>query len=279
MKERPRRGMARLCVLLGLASVARASVQKTTISLQAESACGGELKAEAFYKMDADVSHPLVVFAHGQGVTPDTYSALLTYLASYDFVVLAPTPEKAGGGWCEHFNQDVQAVVTWAHANRKNSSLPVLTAVDWSASIGLMGHSMGGLAALYAATWSSPVPIGSVAVFSPKSDGFGRPSLSMPVWFCAGQNDTVAKPWEVEWLYGLTQDGVARWYTELAGQTHVSYLGNGWLYGYIASFLDCQLRPKTSQLCGAFYGSGMHVCNDNHLAMSSCKHANTNTHQ
>jgi dienelactone hydrolase len=99
--------------------------------------------------------HPLVVFAHGFDVTPETYAPLLHYWAGAGFVVAAPvfprtSPHAPGGpDEADVVNQpaDVSFVISRLLALRAGPRRPPYGLVD-AARIAVAGHSDGGETAL-----------------------------------------------------------------------------------------------------------------------------------
>lgn len=127
---------------------------------------------------DSERRYPLVAFAHGMAVGPDMYFKMLSQLSSHGFVVIAQTAGQTGRAgcdiiWCEDEYKDVETAIRVAYERR---SEPLLSRIDWELPVSLMGHSMGGLAVLIAATRRPPAlaavgvsdrTYGAVVAFSP----------------------------------------------------------------------------------------------------------------
>src|SRR5579871_5760067 len=103
-------------------------------------------------------AHPLIVFSHGNGGTPNASSQLLKHLASYGFVVAAPQHDDCKGACSDTFNlaneamlrrQDVETVVD-SLLTLSSSQDPQLAGLVDPSRIGLVGWSFGGATALRA---------------------------------------------------------------------------------------------------------------------------------
>lgn len=123
---------------------------------------------------------PLLAFAHGMAVGPDLYYRMLTSLSARGFLIVAPTAGHTGQPgcdvvWCEEEYADLQQAIAIAYERRLE--LP-FSRIDWSLRVGLVGHSMGGLAALTAATRppppGSPYSYGAAVAFSASAPANSR---------------------------------------------------------------------------------------------------------
>lgn len=127
-----------------------------------------------YYPANASATEkfPLISYAHGMlsgafgpieylGVL---YRTLFPQLASYGFIVAAPAgcnmgcndrvnapytdcaglPPVSPDGWASYYGEQLKTV-DWAQ-NQSKKLDPIFTAVDWSAGVGISGHSMGGQA-------------------------------------------------------------------------------------------------------------------------------------
>jgi len=108
------------------------------------------IPTQVWYPADRAGPYPLVVFAHGFGVTPDFYWALLPRLASAGYVVAAPTLPLLSGipagptdsdDWDEKFT-DLQFVTTQV-LDRSAGGDPVLGGQVDADRIAVVGHSDG----------------------------------------------------------------------------------------------------------------------------------------
>jgi dienelactone hydrolase len=126
-------------------------------------------KLHVFYAVpNGTMRFPLISYAHGAagGGTIDIigYSALFTQIASYGYVIAAPAscndgckdtknrpytdcaglPQIASAGWNSWYGEQLKTIV-WAK-NQSTAAEPIFSTVDWSAGVGVAGHSMGGQA-------------------------------------------------------------------------------------------------------------------------------------
>jgi len=149
---------------------------------------------------------PLVVFAHGYDVTPDTYRHLLHAWAQAGFIVAAPAfPLEAAGGPLDENDlanepADIGAVITALVARSAAGSGPLAHAIDPN-RIAVAGHSDGAVAALAAAFGRSDGRIGPViAMAGAASAGVPHPDPRHPLLVVQGLADTTDPPvnsWQV----------------------------------------------------------------------------------
>jgi fermentation-respiration switch protein FrsA (DUF1100 family) len=178
---------------------------------------------------------PLVVFAHGYNVTPDTYHHLLHAWAAAGFVVAAPAfPLEARGGPLDendlaHEPADISMVINAVLARTAAASGPLSDLIDAS-HIAVAGHSDGAEAAL---------PVG----FSPRADQRVGPIISMaaegvlggphpdgrhPLLVIQGTQDTIVPPNRSDKIYA--EAGTPRYYLRLLGAGHLPPIAddNSW---------------------------------------------------
>jgi alpha-beta hydrolase superfamily lysophospholipase len=136
--------------------------------------------------------YPLIVFAHGLGSTPSTYSVLLEDWASAGYVVAAPTfpltSSSAPGGpdLSDYVNQpaDMSFVISSVLRMSSSSNGPLAGLVD-PQRIGAAGHSLGGVTmlGLVADSCCHDRRVDAAVVMSGDAIGFptGRPDYSYGV--------------------------------------------------------------------------------------------------
>jgi dienelactone hydrolase len=143
---------------------------------------------------------PMVVFAHGYDVTPDTYRHLLHSWAMAGFVVVAPEfpLETAGGPLDENdlMNEpaDISAVIS-AVLSRSATGSGVLSHLVDPGRIAVAGHSDGAVAALGSAFGQRDPRIGPViAMAGAPSAGIPHPDARHPLLVVQGTADDIDQP-------------------------------------------------------------------------------------
>ncbi|MET8153177.1 alpha/beta hydrolase family protein [Actinoplanes sp. NPDC049668] len=137
----------------------------------------------------------VVVFGHGflQGVAK--YTSTLKHLASWGYIVAAPTTQ--GGLSANHsaFADDLNATLTWFVAQDTTAGSRFAGHVD-PAALGLSGHSMGGGASVLAAARNPRVgAVGNLAAAETNpSAATAAASLRTPAMLVSGDRDTIAPP-------------------------------------------------------------------------------------
>jgi hypothetical protein len=90
---------------------------------------------------------PIITWGNGTCAQPDGYGALLRYISSYGFVVVAANSRQVGSGT----PQPMLHALDFAIAANKDSTSPYYGKLD-TTKIGAMGHSQGGSATVTAAS-------------------------------------------------------------------------------------------------------------------------------
>jgi dienelactone hydrolase len=165
---------------------------------------GGSFAATVFYPASApggagaplDTSgapYPAVVFGHGYLANPGMYAVTLSRLATEGFVVIAPRTRRMLLPDHSQFADDMSASLTWLVGESKRTDSLFSGAIRPDA-FGAAGHSMGGGAALLAA--SRDPRIVAVSTFAAADT---RPSsldvvdrIGGAVQFIAGSDDAIA---------------------------------------------------------------------------------------
>jgi chlorophyllase len=98
--------------------------------------------------LDRGLPAPVVIFNHGFGARNDQYAELLSYLATWGFVVVAPQWDAGIGSTRTHAElaSDLRQAIDWVEGG--GLTLPYALDTDL---IGVVGHSRGGKQALLAA--------------------------------------------------------------------------------------------------------------------------------
>ena len=199
--------------------------------------------------------YPLIVFAHGYNVDPNTYRALLASWAGAGYVVAAPffpdtslpavAAQQGADTESDIFNQpgDVAFVVSQVAAAAAGGSASThaayLAGLVNTAQLILAGQSDGGdtVAALmydkvYAATRASmpvkPIAVGifSGAEMSREADAFSAPPGGPPVLVVQSLTDACNYPANSSQLYNMLPG--PKWFLAIDNSTHLGpYVGLG----------------------------------------------------
>ncbi|MGK5442281.1 alpha/beta hydrolase family protein [Micromonospora sp. URMC 105] len=165
------------------------------------SAAGRSFSARIYYPATAAGSgqpvaagrFPAVAFGHGFFQSVSKYYSTLGHLASWGFIVLAPTSQGGLSPSHSAFADDLNAALTWAVAQDTTAGSRFAGHVRTD-KLGLSGHSMGGGASLLAAARNPKV--GAVANLAAAetnpSAKAAAATLTIPVRLIAGERDTIA---------------------------------------------------------------------------------------
>jgi len=189
--------------------------------------------------------YPGVSFGHGFLQPVDSYRSTLAHLATWGYLVIAPTTQ--GGFLPSHaaFGTDLQHALTWFEEQQILASSPYFGALD-TAAFALSGHSMGGGAAILAAA-SDP----RVRVLLPLAPAETNPSAisalastAVPVRLLVGDQDTIVP----------TANHGAPMYAAAPGPRQLVALVGGWHCGFVDTVVfgglgcDSGSLSRTAQL-------------------------------
>ncbi|MEU7282121.1 alpha/beta hydrolase [Streptomyces sp. NPDC045431] len=137
--------------------------------------------------------HPGLAFGHGFLQNISTYESTLRHYASWGFITVAP--KSQGGLSPSHsgFADDLNAALAWLTTQNATTGSRFAGAVDTS-RYALAGHSMGGGAALLAASRNPAVKsVSTLAAAETKPSAVtASAALSVPVQYVGGSKDTIA---------------------------------------------------------------------------------------
>ncbi|RZU53564.1 putative dienelactone hydrolase [Krasilnikovia cinnamomea] len=143
----------------------------------------------------ADGAFGVVAFGHGFLQSVGRYASTLSHLASWGFVVAAPTSQ--GGLAPDHsaFADDLNATLTWFVDQGTTPGSRFANHVD-PAALALSGHSMGGGASVLAAVRNRNVrTVANLAAAETNpSAKTAAANLPMAAMLVAGDHDTIAPP-------------------------------------------------------------------------------------
>lgn len=182
-------------------------------------------------------------FGHGVGsggaLFSSQYTSLLTTLASFGFVVVAP--RSCPNEFCPKFYRDLLSVIITSHT--KPDLHPGLQNANFS-SIGILGHNMGGYMA-GSAVASLFLPIrayiglhGSPMVLAD--------SITIPIMYTSGGDDVIESPSVTKQSFQAAKNAHPRIFAELSDATHFEPVtpGNMRLNFYAAQFMLCHVSGQ-----------------------------------
>lgn len=165
------------------------------------SAAGRSYSARVWYPATAagtDVpvapgAHPAIAFGHGFFQDVGKYATTLRHWSGWGFITVAP--KSQGGLFPSHtaFADDLNAALTWLTSQNSTPGSPFTGKVD-TGRLGLSGHSMGGGAALLAASRNTAVrsvTTLAAAETNPSAITASR-SLATAVQYVGGSDDGIA---------------------------------------------------------------------------------------
>jgi dienelactone hydrolase len=172
----------------------------------------------------------VVAFGHGflQGVSK--YTSTLSHLASWGFIVAAPTSQ--GGLSPNHsaFADDLNATLAWFVAQDAATGSRFAGHVDERA-LGLSGHSMGGGASVLAAARNPQVKTVAnlaAAETNPSAKAAAATSTT-PMMLVAGSRDTIAPPASHQ-IPIYTAKLAPKQLRTITGGSHCGFMDSGGLF-------------------------------------------------
>lgn len=183
-------------------------------------------------------AYPVVVFGHGFLQPPDNYATIIEALAARGYVVIAPEsateplPSHAG------LAADLIACAEWARTH-------VPAASGGGEGQGLVGHSMGGGAALLAAQDHARfTAIATLAAAETRPSAVAAAGrLRVPVLFVVGSQDTLVPPGVTRTMYAVSPRE-SRW-VAIAGGSHCGFVDEASWGGFGC---DSGTLPRSRQL-------------------------------
>jgi len=144
----------------------------------------------------AGSKYPVISFGHGFTLNPSLYVALYRHLASWGYIVIAPSTET--GFLPNHLNFAKDLVFVLKDMKRKGRTSGDLffNAID-SNNTGVFGHSMGGGCSFLAGSLDSSIKaISSLAAANTNPSSVTTISqIRSPVQLLSGQRDSIASYW------------------------------------------------------------------------------------
>jgi len=182
-------------------------------------------------------AYPVLSWAHGMGSKLD--EQLMETLANEGYVVVAARGCRQGYVAAEHSANQLKAI-DWV--------LNVQTEFKVEAKVGVLGHSMGGRAAIMSTLHHEPYHIKAAVAEMPGVYTSNSETPQVPTFFVGGTRDKLA-PWQtiVDWYDRTKQvDKV------LAIRYGVGHLDTNVFTDSVLKFLDCHVRENVDS-CLFFY--------------------------
>jgi len=214
---------------------------------------------------------PFVVFGHGAAVGGSyppvnrSYADVIQILASYGHIVVQPEScTSMGCGARDDFVKDMLATLT--SCKEKPSLHPALASADFS-TVGIMGHSLGGVATVAACAQADSHSIkGCVAEHPCFAD---IKASQAPIMITSGSADAFCSSKKLQKLYDATPASVPKVFFDVKGADHFEPGHGGPCREVLPSiqFMACSLRGEE---CDKVYGtSGKEICTQD-FTLSHC---------
>ncbi len=236
---------------------------------------------------------PLVPYLHGGlggGAALAAYTALFAQLASWGFVVVAPLScsagcvdtatsarwtacgglppvQPVGQGW-DAFYGEALKVIDWARNESATRAAAPFDLIDHGAGYGVVGHSLGGLGAVVAATGDCPArwDVKTVVLHHPSSGALptgnvgANASVPLAVFTSSGDGGWPSAQGIFD-AFASRSDGLAFAYRDEVGWSHlepvlVPPVENPLLATYSAAWLAVILRGDRAAAYELIFGGG-----------------------
>jgi len=215
---------------------------------------GGSQLAFIAYPTDTSSRFPFLSFGHGatSGGRPlePQYTDLLLHIASHGFIIVAP---ESCPQFCNNWEVDLLGVIDIC---RQNPSLhPALERATFD-SVGLFGHSMGGVAtskgSVHAAQHNITAAVGLHGCWA-------ESAVTIPSFFTTGTKDPFATPAKMDKCVQQATGATPLVYADLLGAGHFEpggvYPGPHRFDPYVARFFQCHVSQNATA-CDYIYGNG-----------------------
>jgi len=137
--------------------------------------------------------YPIISFGHGFTLSPNLYVALYRHLASWGYIIIAPSTETGFSPNHLNFAKDLVFVLKDMKRKSKTSGDIFFNVID-TVNTGVFGHSMGGGCSFLAGSLDSTIKaISSLAAANTNPSSINAASLiKCPVQLLSGQRDSIA---------------------------------------------------------------------------------------
>ena len=201
----------------------------------------------AFAVFPADESatkrYPLLAFAHGMGCATAIYTDMLKSVVTSGYIAIAPDSDE--NNWCENQYKDQIHGIDIAYERR--AEFP-FSAIDWSAGVGLMGHSMGAHATVQSAgiglpLLQSPVTVKAAVSFAPQEFGTSHAdAVKVPIFYVSGSDDGIVNPSKVSQQYNDTSNTLSKAFAEVIGYNHMDLATSNTFSYFSVAFFNCHIH-------------------------------------
>ena len=209
---------------------------------------------QIFYPADLATGspRPIVTWGNGTGAAPADYAGVLHQLASWGFVVIAPTSGTTGDGTA------ILAAAQYLVARDEDPASIFHGRLD-TTKVAAAGHSQGAGGSVRATLSSAglirtvvPIALPAPIFVSTPADSYDVSQLTVPVFFLGGQNDFICSPSTLATFYADVPGAAAKASLVNAGHNTIQGTGGGFL-GYLTAWLRYQLDGD-AQARAAFAG-------------------------
>jgi len=218
-----------------------------------------------WHPTDEKLKFPLISYNHGWGggnLDLLAYDDLLSAIASFGYIIAATAGCNVAGclsdwaslsgdppGYAHYYTYQLK-VLEWGRM-MANTSDAVMSRVDLSPGVGIGGHSMGGQATLFSASYSnaSQHDIKTAVLHHPYTHEF--PAATVPFIVFTGDEDTLATPKEMAGpIFNTSGANPIRGYVNKHGVNHDEPDITGYnplLAQFSAAWYKLHLENKTTE--------------------------------
>lgn len=189
----------------------------------------------------APAAYPVVAFGHGFLQPSSRYAGTLTSIASRGYIVIAPDSETGFAPNHGRLADDLWRSLRWASDRARYPNAD-------PDNLAVMGHSMGGGAALVAADrYDAPGQIDTVATLAAAETNPSATAASLgiagPALYVVGSQDTIVRPATTEAMYRSKPSPATL--ATIVGGYHCGFLDSSPLFGLGC---DSGSRSRSQQL-------------------------------
>lgn len=241
------------------------TVENKIIEIEGRSCNGSDkFQARVFHPTDTSNRYPILSFAHG-AVSPawfadalNSYNFTVSGVAAAGYIIVAPGIDCVG--FTGLLNQlSVEQIDSLTFLRAKDSVLKDI--IDFNASTGVFGHSMGAEATLITANDTQAVQSAKIGTALPLHPGrryastLTRPVV--PTMYWTGDADVLSTPASVKTRYDMCSTNVDRGFALFKGENHFGPTGNASNkeVKWIVAWMDCHIKGD-SAACDKVFGSG-----------------------